>query len=113
MKGWFLWQNQFDVLKVLHVAKFSEIWSRYTTQDNVSDHQLEITFQHSNFVRKALSICSKRQHLPAICKHKFPNFFLDSTTTEKIWIKNYPTRTALQKLRAISDLFSFFDTLCI
>ena len=27
-----------DVLKVLHLAEFSEIWSRYTTQDKVSDH---------------------------------------------------------------------------
>ena len=50
-----------DVLKVLHLAKFSEIWHRYTKQDKVSDHQLKITFQHSDFVRKALFICHKRQ----------------------------------------------------
>ena len=43
-----------DVLKVLYLAKFSEIWHRYTKQDKVSDHQLKITFQHSDFVRKAL-----------------------------------------------------------
>ena len=50
-----------DVLKVLDLAKFSEIWHRYTPQRNVPDHQLKITFQHSEFVRKALFICHKRQ----------------------------------------------------
>ena len=50
-----------NVLKVLHLAKFSKIWYRYTKQDKVSDHQLKITFQHSDIVRKALFICYKRQ----------------------------------------------------
>ena len=49
-----------DVLKVLHLAKFSKIWHRYTRQHKVSDHQLKITFQHSDIVRKALFICYKR-----------------------------------------------------
>ena len=53
-----------DVLKVLHLAKFSEIWHRYTTQDKVFDHQLKIAFQHSDFVRKALFICYKKQPPP-------------------------------------------------
>ena len=55
-----------DVLKVLHLAKFSKIWHRYTKQDKVSDHQLKITFQHSDFVGKALFICYKRQPPPAL-----------------------------------------------
>ena len=63
-----------DVLKVLHLAKFSEIWHRYTKQDKVSDHQLKITFQHSDFVRKALFICYKRQP-PLPCESiNFINF---------------------------------------
>ena len=54
-------QKFFGVLKVLHLPKCSKIWHRYTKQDKVSDHQLKITFQHSDFVRKALVICYKRQ----------------------------------------------------
>ena len=50
-----------DVLKVLHLPKFSKIWHRYTKQDKVSDDQLKITFQHSDFVRKALFIYYKKQ----------------------------------------------------
>ena len=53
-----------DVLKVLHLAKFSEIWHRYTKQDKVSDHQLKITFRH----------CYKRQP-PLPCESiNFINF---------------------------------------
>ena len=43
------------------MAKFSQNWQRYTRQHKVPDHQLKITFQHSDFVRKALFICNKRQ----------------------------------------------------
>ena len=47
-----------DVLKVLHSTQ-------YTRRREVLDHQLKITFQLSDFVRKALFICRKRQpHLP-------------------------------------------------
>ena len=65
-KAGFYGKNQKFVrrLKVLHLAKFFEIWHRYTKQDKVSDHQLKITFQHSDFVRKALFICYKRQPPP-------------------------------------------------
>ena len=41
-----------DFLKVLRLAEFSEILSRYTTQNKLTDHELKITFQHLGFVRK-------------------------------------------------------------
>ena len=55
-----------DVFKVLHLATFSEIFDRSTTQDKVSDQQLKITFQHLDFVRKPLFIYRKRQP-PPLC----------------------------------------------
>ena len=63
-----------DVLKVLHLAKCSKIWHGYTKQDKVSDHQLKITFKHSDFVRKALFICYKRQPLLPCESINFINF---------------------------------------
>ena len=75
-KAGFYCKNQKFVrlLKVLHLAKFSKNWHRYTKQDKVSDHQLKITFQHSDFVRKALFICYKRQP-PLPCESiNFINF---------------------------------------
>ena len=67
-KAGFYCKNQKFVgrLKVLHLAKFSEIWHRYAKQDKVFDHQLKITFHNSDFVRKALYICYKRHPPPAL-----------------------------------------------
>ena len=56
-----------DIFKVLHLVKFSEILHRYTTQHNVFNHQLKITFQLPDFVRKVLFICYKRQS-PLSCE---------------------------------------------
>ena len=73
----FLLQNPkvCDVLKVLYLAKFSKISHRYTRQHKVPDHQLKITFQRSDFVRKALFISYKRQ-LPLPCQSINFIFFL-------------------------------------
>ena len=64
-KDGFYWKTKSlcDVLKVLHLAKFSEIWGRYITQDKVSDHKHKITFQLSDFVCKALFIGDKKCHV--------------------------------------------------
>ena len=60
--------------KGLTIAKVFEIWHRYTTQDKVYDHLLKITFQHSDFVRKAL-LCVVKDNPPLPCESiNFINF---------------------------------------
>ena len=62
-------------LHTAHMRHLIEIWSRYTTQDKVSDQPLKITFQRSEFVRKAPLPCESINFIifSFILHHKYQN----------------------------------------